>query len=110
MFHLDQPWNKNLPIMKKCLPKGSFGLQLDGTTDIVEAKKVMGDHCSFQGDVPASLLSLGKPEEVSAYCKHLIKEVGYDGGFTLVSGCEVPTDVKPENLTAMLEAARTAFY
>lgn len=110
MFHLDQPWNKNLPLIKKYLPKGSFGLQLDGTTDIFEAKDFMRDHCSFQGDVPASLLSLGTPEEVTAYCNRLIKEVGYDGGFTLVSGCEVPADVKPENLKAMIEAGKNSYY
>jgi len=56
--------------------------------------------------VPAALLSLGKPEEVEAYCRKLIDEVGGDGGFILGSGCSVPCDVRPENFRAMLETAR----
>jgi hypothetical protein len=42
----------------------------------------------------AALLSLGKPEEIEAYCKRLIDEVGEGGGFMLTSGCECPINVK----------------
>lgn len=110
VFHMDQPWDKNIPLMKKYLPKRSFALQLDGTTNMIEAKKYMGDYCNFQGDVPASLMSIGTPEDVYDYCKRLIKEVGYDGMFILINGCECPIDVKPENLAAMLRAAKESFY
>jgi methylmalonyl-CoA mutase cobalamin-binding domain/chain len=61
----------------------------------------------ISGDVPASLLSLGKPEEVHAYCKRLIDEVGDGWGFMLTTGCECPIDVKPENLRAMVDTGRT---
>jgi len=104
-FHLDTCWDKNLPYFLE-LPKGSAVIALDGTTDIFKAKEVLGGHLCIAGDVHPSLLSLGTPEEVEAYCKRLIDEVGGDGGFILSSGCEVPFACKPENLRIMVETGK----
>jgi uroporphyrinogen-III decarboxylase len=41
-------------------------------TDIFHAKNVMRDRCCIRGNVPMSLLTVGTPEEVKAYCKKLI--------------------------------------
>ena len=106
LFHLDTSWDKNLPYFKQ-LPRGSAVIDLDGTTDIFAAKEVLRDHLCISTDVPAALLALGQPEEVEAYCKRLIDEVGGDGGMILSTGCEVPPDVKRENFEAMLETGRT---
>jgi uroporphyrinogen-III decarboxylase len=105
-FHLDTSWDKNLPYFKR-LPRGSAVIDLDGTTDIFAAKEVLRDHLCISTDVPASLLALGQPEEVEAYCKRLIDEVGGDGGMILASGCDVPPEVKRENFEAMLATGRT---
>jgi hypothetical protein len=104
-FHLDQCWDKNIPYFKK-LPRGSAILALDGTTDIFAAKEVLRGHLCLHGDVLASLLSLGKPEDVEAYCKKLIDEVGADGGFILSTACEMPTEVKIENWRAMVQTPK----
>jgi len=104
-FHLDQCWDKNIPYFKE-LPRGSAILELDSVTDIFAAKEALRDHLCFHGDVPAAMLTLGKPEDVRAYCKKLINEVGGDGGFILGSGCGVPPNVKPENFRAMIETGR----
>jgi uroporphyrinogen-III decarboxylase len=109
-FHLDTDWTKNLPSFKKNLPKHSFILELDSTTDLINAREIMGDHCCIKGDVPATLLSLGTPEDVDAYCRKMIRTVGRNGGYILASGCEVPIDTKKENFLAMLNAAKTSFY
>lgn len=106
IFHLDSCWNRNLPYFK-LLPKGSYVLHFDGTTDIFSAKEVLRSHGIIQGDVPASMFSLGKPEDVEAYVKKLIDEVGADGGFILGSGCGVPSDAKPDNFRAMIETGKT---
>ena len=98
VFHLDQCWDKNLPYFKK-LPRGSAILELDSATDIFSANDILRDHLCLRGDVPASLLSLGKPEAVD--------EIGGDGGFILGSGCGVPPNVRPENFRAMIETGRT---
>lgn len=105
-LHFDTDWGINLPYLKK-LPKGKCICDLDGTTDIFRAKEILRDHMCISGDVPASLLSLGKPEEIQEYCKRLIDEVGEGGGFMLTTGCECPIDVKPENLRAMVETGKS---
>ena len=104
-LHLDTDWGMNLPYFKK-LPKGKCICDLDGTTDIFRAKEILKDHMCISGDVPASLLTVGKPEEVSEYCKRLIDHVGEGGGFMLTTGCECPIDAKPENLRAMVETGK----
>jgi len=105
ILHLDQCWDKNIEYFRR-LPRGSAVVGLDSLTDIFRAKEILRGHLCIYGDVPAALLSLGKPEEVEAYCRKLIDEVGGDGGFILGSGCSVPCDVRPENFRAMLETAR----
>jgi methylmalonyl-CoA mutase cobalamin-binding domain/chain len=105
-LHFDTDYGINLPYLKK-LPKGKCICDLDGTTDIFKAKEILKGHMCISGDVPAALLSLGKPEEVEEYCKRLIDEVGDGGGFMLTTGCECPIDVKPENLRAMVETGKS---
>lgn len=105
-FHLDLDWTKNLPYFRE-LPKKSAILSLDGTCDIFNAKKVIGDHLCLKGDVHPSMLSVQNPEDVEAYVKRLIDEVGADGGLIVGVGCEVPPNTKPENFRAMLETGRT---
>ncbi|MCP4754266.1 MAG: hypothetical protein GY866_25560 [Proteobacteria bacterium] len=105
-LHLDTDWSINLPYFLQ-LPKGKCVCDLDSTTDIFNAKEILRGHMCISGDVPAGLLALGKPEEVEAYCKRLIDEVGDGGGFMLTTGCECPIDVKSENLRAMVETGRS---
>jgi uroporphyrinogen-III decarboxylase len=105
VLHFDQDWTRNLPYFLE-LPRKKCLLQLDGHTDIFKAKEVLGDHMCILGDVPASLLALGTPQEVEEYVRRLIGVVGKDGGFILGAGCEVPINAKEENLRAMIEAGR----
>ncbi|MEW6440541.1 MAG: uroporphyrinogen decarboxylase family protein [bacterium] len=105
LFHLDQCWDQNIPFFKQ-LPKGSAIIDLDGTTDIFAAKEVLAGHLCIGGDVHPTLLSLGGPEEVEAYCKKLIDEVGRGGGLILNVGCSVPYRIKPENLRAFIETGK----
>ena len=105
-LHFDTDYGDNLHHLRQ-LPSGKCICDLDGTTDIFRAKETLRDHMCISGDVPAALLSLGKPEEVAEYCRRLIDEVGDGGGFMLTTGCECPIDVKPENLRAMVETGLT---
>jgi hypothetical protein len=84
-FHLDQAWGGLLPYFK-LLPEGHYLLHFDGMTDLVEAKKLLGDRMCLMGDVPARLLKLGTPESVKAYCRQLITTIGRGGGFVLGAG------------------------
>ncbi|MBW2293323.1 MAG: hypothetical protein JRG94_13575 [Deltaproteobacteria bacterium] len=105
MFHLDTTWDRNLEYFRE-LPRGSVTLELDGNTDIVAARKILGDRVCLKGDVPAALFSVGTPDQVEDYCRRLISKVGADGAFILGSGCSVPPTAKAENLRAMVETAK----
>lgn len=102
-LHFDQDWTPNLPYLKE-LPRGRCILATDGTTDMVKAKEILGDHMCLMGDVPSTLLALATPKEVDEYCRQRIQIVGAGGGYILSSGCELPIDAKPENVRAMLES------
>lgn len=104
-FHLDLSWDKNIPYFKK-LPRGSAVLALDSITNIFAAKEVLRGHLCLAGDLHPALMSLGKTEDVEAYCKKLIDEVGGDGGYIMGTGCEMPTAVKLDNWRAMIQTAR----
>jgi uroporphyrinogen-III decarboxylase len=72
------------------------------STDLFEAKKVLGDKACIRGNVPLSLLATGTPEDVTAHCKKLIDVVGAGGGFVM-DASTVLTDAKPENVKAMFQ-------
>jgi uroporphyrinogen decarboxylase len=107
VLHCDGNWDLMIPRFKE-LPRASCIVELDGTTNIRKAREVLADHLCIKGDVRASMLSLGKKEEVAAYCRELIEFMGHDGGFILGSGCEVPINAKPENVAALIAAAHVA--
>jgi uroporphyrinogen-III decarboxylase len=75
-------------------------------TDIFRAKKMLGDRASFMGNVPITMLQLGSTQDVEEYCKKLIKEVGKDGGFILRASTDYTQEAKPENVKAMIDAAK----
>lgn len=106
ILHFDHDWTLNLPYLRE-LPRSKCIAQFDSTTDIFKAKEILRDHICIMGDVSASLLSLGTPDEVANYCKKLIDIVGEGGGFILGVGCSVPVDARFENLQAMISTAKT---
>jgi hypothetical protein len=83
-------------------PRGSVVWWFD-QTDMVKAKKVLGDKFCIQGNVPSSLLVTGTPEDVKECCRKLIEQCGKGGGYILGAGC-VPDSPKLENLRAMVAA------
>jgi len=83
------------------LPKGKVLAHFD-STDIFKAKEILGGHMCFRGNVPASLLQTGTPQDVRDYVKELIDVVGKDGGL-IVSSRSSLDEVKAENLKAMID-------
>ena len=103
ILHLDADWTRDLSYFRS-LPKGKCIIAMDGQTDIFKAKEILGNHLCLMGDVPATMFSIGTPDEVYNYTKKLIRELGPEG-FILQSGCDIPVDAKLENVQAMLAAA-----
>jgi len=103
IFHLDSNWERDLEFFRE-MPKGRCIISPDSSTNIFKIKDVLGDHMCIMGDVPASLFTLGTPDDVYKYCTKLINEIG-PSGYILSSGCDIPFNAKPENVAAMLSAA-----
>jgi uroporphyrinogen-III decarboxylase len=55
------------------------------------------------GNVPASIIQMGSPQDVDEYCRKLIKVCGKGGGFILTNGSSLD-EAKSENVRAMVEA------
>jgi uroporphyrinogen decarboxylase len=104
VLHADADWTPMLEYFTQ-LPKGSLHMELDGMTNIETAYEILGGHQTIRGDVPATMLAYGTPDEVSEYCEKLIT-MGMKGGFVLGSGCEVPLNAKPECVKAMIDSVR----
>jgi len=102
VLHCDQDWTQDAEFLLS-LPKGKCILQLDGASDIFALKKSVGHHMCLMGDVQAAKLTLGTPEEVYAYSRRLVEEVGPEG-FILSQGCDMPTNAKVENYRTMVSA------
>ena len=87
------------------IPKGKAIYWFE-QTDIFKAKAILGDTVCIRGNVPATLLCVGSPRDVEAYCKKLIDVVGKGGGFILDGAIGIPDDARPENVKAMADTAR----
>jgi hypothetical protein len=83
------------------LPRGHV-VGLFDRSDMKRVKEILGGHICISGNVPASLLTAGTPQEVKDYCKWLIDVVGKDGGYIMAPGCSVDK-AQPENLKAMVD-------
>jgi hypothetical protein len=86
------------------LPKGATVWYFD-QTDMARAKRVLGDKCCIQGNLPVSLLATGTPERVREACKELIDACAPGGGYILANGCGLDHG-KDENVKAMLDFSR----
>jgi uroporphyrinogen decarboxylase len=73
--------------------------------DIREIKLQYGRDLCLIGNVSNELLRSGRPEEVRANVKKLLKEIAPGGGFCIGSGNSVPDWASFENFMAMREAA-----
>ncbi|MFC1905361.1 uroporphyrinogen decarboxylase family protein [Chloroflexota bacterium] len=86
-------------------PKGAIHWMFD-QTDMTRAKQILGDKCSISGNVPASMMVTGSPEEVKKYCRELIEVCGKGGGYVLSGGVRSVTESKLDNIRAMMAAVK----
>ena len=75
--------------------------------DMAEARAFAGDRVTLVGNVtPANLLK-NTPDEIDAEAKIICeKAIGSPRGFILGSGCEAPINTPPQNIDALINAAR----
>jgi hypothetical protein len=82
------------------VPPGKVVYRFEAT-DLFKAKEVLSGIACLRGNVPASLLTTGTPEDVDAYCRKLIQGIGKGGGFMLDGAAGIPDEAKVENVVAM---------
>ncbi|MBN1367137.1 MAG: hypothetical protein JW967_04355 [Dehalococcoidales bacterium] len=106
-------------IIVRCFAEGSYNTRLEtinqfpkgavqwwfDLTDMAKAKKILGDRCCIQGNVPVSLLVTGTPKDVEEYCRKLIETCAPGGGYILSPGAQAD-EAKMENIIAMVDAVR----
>ncbi|HEY65379.1 MAG TPA: hypothetical protein G4O02_12495 [Caldilineae bacterium] len=95
------------PIVHKMVETGAAILELDQKTDMRTAKEATRGKATLLGPVdPNDVMALGTPELVEEKCREAIEILAPEGGFILGPGCALPPKTPPENIHAMIEAAR----
>jgi hypothetical protein len=94
-------YDSRLKYLKE-LPKGTTVWWFD-QTDLVEAKKQVGDTVCIAGNVPTSLMITGSPAQVDEYCRKVIEVCGEDGGYILTTGAALD-EGKADTTRALLES------
>jgi uroporphyrinogen decarboxylase len=85
---------------------GVHGLSLDHKVDFAYAKKVLGDKVCLIGNLnPTDTLVFKNADEVYEEARALISAIG-PSNFILSSGCSIPAIAPPENIEAMVRAAK----
>ncbi len=84
------------------LPPGKVAAHFD-RVDRRKFKEVCGDVLCFWGNVPASLLVTGTPQQVKDDVKELIDLFG-DTGLIIDGPGTIPDQARPENVEALVEA------
>jgi uroporphyrinogen decarboxylase len=97
---------KTKPNWKPML-EADFDIWSLDVVDMGEARAFAGDRVTLVGNVtPANLLK-NTPEEIDAEAKVICeKAIGNPRGFILASGCEIPINTPPQNIDALINAAR----
>lgn len=103
ILHCDTRWTDRLEIFRR-FPAGKCIVELDGHTDMLKVKEILGGHTCVKGNVPAALTAFGERSEVLEYCRRLIETFDSEGGFILSTGCTLPANAKTENVQAIFEA------
>jgi MtaA/CmuA family methyltransferase len=88
---------------------GADALELDYKTDVRAARAAFQGRVTFVGNIdPSGVLCLGTPALVEQKTRELLAVFAGEPRFILNAGCAIPSTTPPENLRAMLRAARSA--
>jgi uroporphyrinogen decarboxylase len=87
---------------------GADILNLDSLTSLADAKRIVGEKVCVKGNIdPAGVMLQGTSAQVTEAARACIAAAGRGGGFILSPGCELPRDTPPENLEALVAAAKS---
>lgn len=106
------PWllhicGKTDRILDDMAATGADALELDYKTDVTLARAALRGKAAFVGNIdPSGVLAMGTPQMVAAKTRALLDVFAGEPRFILNAGCAIPANTPPENLRAMIRAAR----
>ncbi|GAB6155527.1 hypothetical protein JCM17380_42780 [Desulfosporosinus burensis] len=99
------------PIWNDIASNGSINFNGDLYPGADLTKRAIGDKMSLMGTLsPYSTLTHGTPEDVAREVKKLAVEVGYNGGFICMPGCDIDWTVPEENMRALIDTCASIKY
>ena len=101
-LHIAGPTEPILPFYPQA---GVDIANFDYCVNPLDALQVLPQTCLNGNIKPLSFVEAA-PEEIAAESSRLLNLFADRGGFILSSGCEIPPESKPENIAAMVLAAR----
>jgi MtaA/CmuA family methyltransferase len=94
-------------ILDGMLETGADALDLDYRTDMRLAHARMRNRATFIGNLdPSGVLALGTPALVEETTRELVRIFAESPRLIVNAGCAIPATTPPENLRAMIRAAR----
>lgn len=99
------------PIWRDIATSGTMNFNGDMYPGMDKAKQTIGGQISLMGTLsPYSTLVHGSTEDVRNEVKKLAAEVGYNGGFICMPGCDIDWNVPEENMHAMIQQCAEIKY
>jgi MtaA/CmuA family methyltransferase len=85
---------------------GADIIEFDNGVDIAWAKRIVGEKTCLQGNINTTSLLSESPEVVEQLAKDCIMKAARGGGYLLSPGCEPGPNTPPDNMKAMVTAAK----
>jgi uroporphyrinogen decarboxylase len=101
-LHIAGPVVPILPLYPQC---GVDIANFDYCVSAVEAQQAV-PHTCLDGNIKPLSFVEATPKMIAEASSRLLNVFASRGGFILSSGCEIPPEAKPENVAAMVSAAR----
>lgn len=99
------------PIWRDIAENGCLNFNGDMYPGMDHAKRAIGGQISLMGTLsPFSTLMHGSTTDVANETKKLAAEVGYNGGFVCMPGCDIDWTIPDENLKAMIDTCASIKY
>jgi uroporphyrinogen decarboxylase len=94
-------WGESIPLAPRTIFTVGHEMDIEHTAAFFGAEHIIG------GNVATTTLQLGTAAEVFALCREVIGRMKYHpGGFILMPACALPPKTPPENVQAMMAAAK----
>jgi MtaA/CmuA family methyltransferase len=94
-------------IIDDLVATGIIAVELDYKIDGMKCLDATSGRCTLIGTIdPSGVMCHGTPELVLEKCREAIELYSEDGWYILGTGCDLPYETPPENISALVEAAK----